>query len=860
MSIKQEAEGSIVMANTKEFFDEELRDSIIEKYTGKHFNKVLYVDFTEDTYYILKVSDTELRDMEEQGAPKKLSDWLDWFSKSYLCFDGDRARFREMTDVNILNAALREGKDNLQMVYRRKFRATDEVYNTVMMEVFPLKSKSGHNIGLLLVRNISEEFQEWTKFYNTIQGEKNDGAFQRKVLIVEDNELNMELLTEILSDKYEVLQAENGKVGLDVLQQHMNEISVIILDIQMPVMNGYEFLEVVKEDPFLSNIPVIITSGNGNEEEELKCLKLGCADFVSKPYNNDIIKNRIASVIRLRESVSALSAMEYDELTGVYTRQAFLYHAERLIKTNPDKKYILFATDIREFKLINTVYGETVGDSLLKEFANTILSFTEKKSRIVGRYGSDRFICICEADALPSDDAELKRLIQGRTAELPIKNVIVKLGIFEDINDDVSIAIAASRAIMILDTIRDSFDTLVIRYNKDFASKKRLEFELENNFFRALNDKKLEAWYQPKINPITGHIVGAEALVRWRRDNGEYYSPGVFIPLFERNGLITRLDEYMFEQVCIFQKSRMDHGKRPFPISVNLSRISLFRNNVEKIYKSIAEEIGVPLMLVPIEITESAAKLSTQIADVIEALAQEGFTLHMDDFGSEYSSFSSLSRMHFDVIKVDKSLTDAIGTTRGNLILSYLLEVIHKLGMKTVVEGVEEEEQVNFLKQHYCDSIQGYYYYRPMPEEEFTSIITKSLSDNEEMETIHRMTIKECYECFQGKYEEAKQRLMDDSRIERYMFRFLEDDTMGEIKEAVNRDNYDALYAAVQTMKGLAANLSFSELQYAAEDLADKLRKNKGYVDPSSIENLELNYARVIETIEEYKAQKELGI
>ncbi len=101
---------------------------------------------------------------------------------------------------------------------------------------------------------------------------------------------------------------------------------------------------------------------------------------------------------------------------------------------------------------------------------------------------------------------------------------------------------------------------------------------------------------------------------------------------------------------------------------------------------------------------------------------------------------------------------------------------------------------------------------------------------------------------------------MDDSRIERYMFRFLEDDTMGEIKEAVNRDNYDALYAAVQTMKGLAANLSFSELQYAAEDLADKLRKNKGYVDPSSIENLELNYARVIETIEEYKAQKELGI
>jgi diguanylate cyclase (GGDEF)-like protein len=837
----------------------EMRDSIISKYTDKCFDKIIYADFTEDTYDVIKVSEQEWKSISAEGATEKLSDWLGWFSRSYLCFEGDKARFQEVTDVEAISRAIRDGQNNLQLIYRRKFDISDEVYNTVMMEIFPLDSDDGHSVGLILVRNISDEFQTWTKFYNSIEGEKDRSGYKRTVLIVEDNELNMDLLTEILSDKYEILQAQNGKVGLEVLQNHMEAVSVIILDIQMPVMNGYEFLEVIKEDPFLSNIPVIITSGNGNEEEELKCLKLGCADFVSKPYNNDIIKNRIASVIKLRESASALSVMEYDELTGVYTRQAFFYHAERTIRNNPGKEYIIFATDIREFKLINTVYGEKIGDSLLKEFANSILSFTEGSSRVLGRYGSDRFVCLCEKGVLPDDDDEIKDLIQQKVDELPIKNLIVKLGICSDIKGDTTVALASKRAITILDMVKESYETRVVRYNGTIASRKKLDYELESNFFRALNDKNFEAWYQPKINPVTGHIFGAEALVRWRRDNGEYYSPGTFIPLFERNGLITRLDEYMFREVCLFQSERLKQGKRTVPISVNLSRKTLFRNDIVEIYKSIAEELEVPLMLVPLEITESAAMLSTQIAEIIEEFAQAGFALHMDDFGSEYSSISSLSKMHFEVIKVDKSLTDAIGTPNGNLIISYLLELIHKLGMKSVVEGVETEEQVRFLKKCHCDSVQGYYYHRPMPEDDFNEVLLEAFGESSEQGADHKITVKDCYESFNGNYEEAKQRLMDDKRIERFMLKFLSDDTMDQIKAAITRGNYEELHRAVHTLKGLAASLSFTELQYAAEDFADQLDRTKGTVDQDLFEHLEVCYARVVETIEEYKAQKLLN-
>ena len=188
---------------------------------------------------------------------------------------------------------------------------------------------------------------------------------RRSILIVEDNELNREMLCAMLEDRYHVFQAENGKEGLEVLQEHYRNISIIVLDVQMPVMNGYEFLKVVKDDDLLKEIPVIVATGSNDVEEEERCLELGATDFVIKPYKRNIVLKRISNIIRLRESASTLREVEYDDLTGIFTRQAFYHHAERVLRENPNIDFTLAISDIQDFTLVKERYGTKVAEELL---------------------------------------------------------------------------------------------------------------------------------------------------------------------------------------------------------------------------------------------------------------------------------------------------------------------------------------------------------------------------------------------------------------------------------------------------------------------------------------------------------------
>jgi EAL domain-containing protein (putative c-di-GMP-specific phosphodiesterase class I) len=230
-------------------------------------------------------------------------------------------------------------------------------------------------------------------------------------------------------------------------------------------------------------------------------------------------------------------------------------------------------------------------------------------------------------------------------------------------------------------------------------------------------------WYQPKYDPGTGAVVGAEALVRWRNSDGSLISPGTFIPLFERNGMIRHLDEYVFRAVCMQQVRWQQQGCRIFPISVNLSRASLYFQNVVERYRKIAKEIGIDPAYVPIEITETAALDDKEIRRLADHIYEAGFPLHMDDFGSGYSSFATLNIMHFDTLKLDKSLIDYIGNYSGDRLLEHTIALAKELGMHVTAEGVENREQVVFLQELNCDSIQGFYFSKPLPMEEFSQKI-----------------------------------------------------------------------------------------------------------------------------------------
>ena len=546
---------------------------------------------------------------------------------------------------------------------------------------------------------------------------------KRLVLIVEDNELNREILTSILEDEYDIITAENGEEGIKLLSDYYKEISVVLLDVYMPVCNGFDFLVRVKNDELLSQVPVIVTTGSDKPEDEVKCLDLGASDFVTKPYNSKIVLGRTRSIIRLHESVAALSIVEYDYLTGVFTMPAFYHHAEKLLKDEQEKTVDLIVADLQEFKLVNGLFGEKVGDDVLRYIGRLIGELIP--SGLVARQG-DKFFCMFPADKR-LDEKFFYSFKDRVTVDAPVSNINIKFGYYPDVDKSFSPSILCDRVVMAASVIKKDFTRCLVYYDDMMSEKLVDEQRMESDFDSAIDDHQFAVWFQPKIDADTEELVAAEALVRWVRPDGTIIPPGKFIPLFEKDGLISTLDTYVFKRVCHYQKERIDMGKKVFPISVNLSRNSIYHKNMAKHYRGIVDEIDIPAELVPLELTESAATGGYGIELFAGELVDEGFVLHMDDFGAGYSSLSSLCTLPFSDIKLDKTLIDQIGTDKGEIIVKHTIGIAHEMGLQVVAEGVENAEQLEFLRNMSCDIIQGFYYSAPLDSEKFNEFVTNVL-------------------------------------------------------------------------------------------------------------------------------------
>lgn len=259
-------------------------------------------------------------------------------------------------------------------------------------------------------------------------------------------------------------------------------------------------------------------------------------------------------------------------------------------------------------------------------------------------------------------------------------------------------------------------------YEESDNAQMLLERKLTDYFSEAIEKKEFEVWYQPKYSVSTGKIVGAEALVRWRRD-GELISPGKFIPLFESNGMISRLDEYMFREVCRHQKLREAAGKRVEPVSVNLSRATMYNEHITDKYMGILNIYGVDVKSVQIEITESAVIGKDNLTELLQEFRGMGEHILLDDFGTGYSSLSMLSSKCFDTLKIDKSLVDDIETETGTTLISNIINMAHELDMSVTAEGVEKKSQCEQLRMLECDAIQGFYFSRPLPMAEYEALL-----------------------------------------------------------------------------------------------------------------------------------------
>ena len=534
------------------------------------------------------------------------------------------------------------------------------------------------------------------------------------VLICEDSKIDQELLTKCLEEEYEVLVAEDGNEGWRLLNKHESQIFVILMDLEMPLCNGYQLMERIKENPNLAAIPILVMSVEDEELASERCLELGAVDFLHKPIKQTLLKNKLKNMLQMIETNLFLREMETDKLTGLLTRRAFIYRAKQIMDLNPDMDFDILVADIQNFKHINFTYGEDKGDEVLAAVAKFIK--LQMREDMCARYGADIFVCILNS----ADSGRLERInehIKNVVESAPIPNLVIKSGIYQNVDKNLSVVQMCDRALLALKSIKHNHSQNIARFDGVMSQKLLRNQQYEEAFQQAIADKEFIIYYQPKYNPYTDQIVGLEALVRWNHE-GRMISPGEFLPAFEENRLIIQLDEYVFRSVCSYQRRSKEQGKKIIPVSVNLSRQSMFDDKLVDKFKTIVDENGLSPADVPLEITESAAVGSLDIKPLAEAFNRAGFALHMDDFGSGSSSLNDLNVLHFDVVKIDKSLIDHIGERRGDLLLNYTIALAKELGLYVLAEGVETEEQVLFLMEQSCDAIQGYYYSKPLPSEE----------------------------------------------------------------------------------------------------------------------------------------------
>ena len=382
----------------------------------------------------------------------------------------------------------------------------------------------------------------------------------------------------------------------------------------------------------------------------------------------------------------------------------------------------IVSLDLVEFKLINSVCGVEKGDEVLSEVWK-ILKENCRGDEICARVNADRFIIFFaeeEKEAVALRIEHLTGQIKTLSESLNIPRVFPVMGIYHtDSLENIDRCYGdALRAKSLVKGRRDKNYAFYDELDHDAIAMNQ---KLEESFDKALQNNCFEVWYQPKFDAHSEELVGAEALVRWRDEDGSLIPPGRFIPLFEKNGNIIKLDEYVFREVCRQQKQWEKQGIRCIPVSVNISRFSLYYSNVVDKYKRIIQYYEVEPQCVELEITESATIENAEIASLIEQFRDAGFKILLDDFGSGYSSLATLNQMKFDTIKLDKSLVDFIGNDSGEKLLEFIIRLAHSLGIKITAEGVEEQKQVEFLQQLDCDDIQGYYFSKPLMRKDFES-------------------------------------------------------------------------------------------------------------------------------------------
>lgn len=428
------------------------------------------------------------------------------------------------------------------------------------------------------------------------------------------------------------------------------------------------------------------------------------------------LQNRTKEVEKLQKEHFRAS---HDMLTGLYNREYFYDRVAELLGQNPDEEFLMVCSDVKNFKLVNDIFGTAAGDQILIKMARELDRLT-KANEIYARVGNDRFALLMKKkdfreDIFINGTKEVARIDSDMSYPL---NIYV--GVYEITDKSMQIPVMCDRAFMAINSIKGNYQTRIGYYNEGLRQNVMREQDLLGVLDDAMEQDEFLIYLQPQIR-VNGGVSGAEALVRWNHLERGILPPGEFIEVFERNGVIGKLDLHIWELACRQLKRWKDAGKVDHYISVNISARDFYFVDVYRVFTELVAKYEIDPKNLKLEITESAVMndLEQQLT-LIQRLRDVGFAVEMDDFGSGYSSLNMLKDMHVDVLKIDMAFLGATKEEeRSREILRTIVELSHKLGMETITEGVETKEQVEFLTSIGCDMFQGFYFAKPMPVGEF---------------------------------------------------------------------------------------------------------------------------------------------
>ncbi|MBO4610134.1 MAG: EAL domain-containing protein [Lachnospiraceae bacterium] len=415
--------------------------------------------------------------------------------------------------------------------------------------------------------------------------------------------------------------------------------------------------------------------------------------------------------------------IDRDWMTDILSRAGFLRDAEKCIsKLDLSKGYSLLYTNIRGFKTVNDLFGEEIGDKVIFMVRDQIKDVLEPL--VLGRLESDHFVAIIKNEYLKA--ARMKKLTQMTYRSIYKQyDFSVTCGIYHITDTGLSVGLMIDRAKLAESSIADSD---VILYT-DYTDRMRTDYVnrmiLISDLGEAVKNRELISFYQPVVDTITHKVVSAESLVRWNHHDMGMVSPGLFIPALEQSGKVSRVDMYMAENVFGMLMKNSKEGFPLVPVSINLSRVDFYDPTLLDRIKEILDNDEFPEGAAKIEITESAyANLESNALDFLKVMKEKKVRILLDDYGSGMSSLSTLESYEFDTIKLDIGFVRKIGQSdKAETIIRSTINMAHAFGADVIAEGVENEQQLAFLSDAGCDMIQGYYFYRPMPEDEFCKIV-----------------------------------------------------------------------------------------------------------------------------------------